>query len=120
MVLNLRKNQGMVLYVDNYKSINQLATYFQGGGLIRDYILQCLCCSCYSAVRERDYETINEVLTFGPNETRQCVNMSIINDLTMEPDEIFSLSLTTASSNTPLSISLNSTAANVVIIDDGK
>ena len=32
MVLNLRKNQGMVLYVDNYKSINQLATYFQGGG----------------------------------------------------------------------------------------
>jgi hypothetical protein len=57
------------------------------------------------------------VLAYGPNETQQCVDVSIIDDLMYEPCETFRLTLTSSSNTSPL-VSLGVTAGTVVIFDN--
>ena len=67
-----------------------------------------------------DYETMNETLMFSICEIQQCVNVTIVNDLEEESDEIFSCTL----ERTPglhSNIDLDPDVGNIMIVsNDGK
>ena len=60
---------------------------------------------------------VEEELTFAPCESRRCVNVRLTDDLVNEPDETFSISL---SSSSPHIFFSSPTAEVVVTDDDGK
>ena len=66
-----------------------------------------------------DYGSVSTILRFAACETRQCVDITIVNDTENEPDETFSISLERTSflSNR---ITLRPVDGEIVIIDDGK
>jgi len=47
-----------------------------------------------SAVEGEDYQAVNEILTFHPNETEKQIGVTIVDDNQWEPDEEFFLKLT--------------------------
>ena len=66
-----------------------------------------------------DYVMVNTTLTFSPGNLTQCVDISIIIDTIVEPDQIFSVTLSDLEG--PDSITLGSTiSATVTITDNGK
>ena len=64
-----------------------------------------------------DYKALSEILTFGVCEMRQCVNVSIVDDMIHEPEERFSYTLERTIDLDPL-IAINPSAGEVVIVDD--
>ena len=64
-----------------------------------------------------DYVAVEEELTFAPCESRRCVNVRLTDDLVNEPDETFSISL---SSSSPHIIFSSPSVEVLVIDDDGK
>ena len=67
-----------------------------------------------------DYETMNETLMFSICEIQQCVNVTIVNDLEEESDEIFSYSLESTPGLHP-NIDLDPDVGNITIVsNDGK
>ena len=54
-------------------------------------------------------------LTFEPCDTQSCVNVSIVNDLINEPEETFSVILT---SSTTAPIFITSATGEIAITDD--
>ena len=68
-----------------------------------------------------DYGGFSETLTFDTCETRCCVNVSIVEDLVDEPDEIFDYSLEPTGSGLDPRITITPDTGEVVISDnDGK
>ena len=67
-------------------------------------------------MRPTDYEAVeDEVVEFGPCQTQHCLNLSITDDLTSEPEERFSVSL---SRSAETHVIFSPVAAEVVIADD--
>ena len=64
-----------------------------------------------------DYGAIDVILEFDVCETRKCVNVSIVNDLVDEEDEIFNYHLRRTPNLDPR-IELEPTDGTVEIIDD--
>src|SRR5262249_28309894 len=60
-----------------------------------------------------DYRSFSGQLTFAPKETTKTVRIEILDDLTAEPTESFSLFL-----SAPVNATIARTTANVTIIDD--
>ena len=71
----------------------------------------------FSTVSPTDYEAVSKTVIFAPCDTRQCVNISITNDLINEPEETFTISLT-LSGDAPSFIILTSATGDVLICDD--
>ena len=79
------------------------------------YIYDCLC-----HVAGSDYDEINVNLTFGPGNLMQCVRINITDDDCVEPDQIFTVSLSDLQ-NAPSSVTLGADiSANMTILDDGE
>ena len=70
-----------------------------------------------STVQTMDYGAIDVILEFGTCETRKCVNVSIVNDLVDEEDEIFTYHLRRTTNLDPR-INLEPIDGTVEIIDD--
>ena len=94
--------------------------------LLPIYIIYCtfasICISCHfnHDVADYDYEDTTVVLTFTPTEILQiiCTTIPIINDMiSNEPDEQFSVTLTSAS---PVGTFGEQTACVTIIDDDRK
>ena len=66
-----------------------------------------------------DYTTVNTVLTFLPTDTRQCVNVQILDDDVVENDEVISLSATLALTMTNPLITINGSATITILDEDG-
>ena len=60
-----------------------------------------------------DYEALSEVVAFAPCEIQHCLNLTIKDDLTNEPEETLSLSLTKTTF-----ITLRTGLGEVLIVDD--
>ena len=71
----------------------------------------------FITVSPTDYEAVSKTVIFAPCDTRQCVNISITNDLINEPEETFTISLT-LSGDAPSFITLTSATGEVLIYDD--
>ena len=76
--------------------------------------------ACIFTEEPMDYIGLSRILSFPACDTRQCVNITIVDDLVDEPDEIFDVTL----ERTPgldSRITLNPVDARVLIRDnDGK
>ena len=70
-----------------------------------------------STVQTMDYRAIDVILEFGACETRKCVNVSIVDDLVDEEDEIFTYHLRRTPNLDPR-INLEPIDGTVEIIDD--
>ena len=73
----------------------------------------------YFAVSPMDYVEHSTTLRFSACETRQCVNVAIVDDLTDEPEEGFGVTL----ERTPelnSRITLNPVNGEILIQDNGK
>ena len=70
-----------------------------------------------SAVSPDDYEAISTFVRFNACETRSCVNVTIVDDLELEPDENFfhTLEMTPGLDSR---IELNPTRGEIEIFDD--
>ena len=76
---------------------------------------------CIPTVTPMDYGGFSETLTFDTCETRCCVNVSIVEDLVDEPDEIFNYNLEPTASGLDSRIIITPDMGEVVINDnDGK
>ena len=64
-----------------------------------------------------DYGTVSTMLRFGACETRSCVNLSIMNDVTLEPGETLHVNLE-RTTELDSRITLNSVDGEIDIIDD--
>ena len=53
----------------------------------------CICNGCMYTVSPMDYEAVSQVVNFAACETRQCVNVTIVDDFVDEPIESFSVTL---------------------------
>ena len=92
--------------------------------------VNCLCSNYYAynytylykkwyifTVEPKDYIELSMILTFPACDTRQCVNITIVDDLVNEPVEEFDVTLEKPRGLDPR-ISLNPMDARVVIRDD--
>ena len=69
-------------------------------------------------VADSDYEATTDMLTFAPSDATICINITIINDtIANEPDEQFSVTLTSAS---PVGTFGEDTTCVTIIDDDRK
>ena len=69
---------------------------------------------CFSLLAEDlDYSSVSSSLSLSASNTRQCASITILADGLVEPDEMFSVNLTTVSSDVIIITSM----ANVTIID---
>ena len=74
----------------------------------------------YSAGSPMDYLSLSQVLVFQPCDTRQCVNVSIVDDSVLEETEFFNATLASNAGLDPR-ITLNPVTAVVNILDnDGR
>ena len=76
--------------------------------------LTVTCQKLLHTVSPGDYVAVKEELTFAPCESLRCVNVRLTDDLVNEPDETFSISLSSSSPH----IFLSSPFAEVLVIDD--
>ena len=71
-------------------------------------------------VSPTDYSSLHTTLTFAACETRQCVNVNIVDDSVHEPDEVFVFTLTSTPGMNS-GISIRPDMGEIVITDnDGK
>ena len=68
-------------------------------------------------VEPTDYGALSSILRFDSCETRDCVNVDIVNDLVDEPEEYFRVTLT-RTNGLESRISLNPVDGQIVIIDN--
>ena len=68
-----------------------------------------------SSVSPADYGEVSVTLSFEECEERQCVGISVVDDLINEPVETLSLSLT---ANPELHLTLHTQTSEVAILDD--
>ena len=66
-----------------------------------------------------DYIAVNTVLTFSPTDTRQCVNVQILDDEVVENDEIINLNATLLAITNPL-ITIAGSATITILDEDGE
>ena len=72
---------------------------------------------CFSLLAEDlDYSSVSSSLSLSAPTTRQCANITILADGLVEPDEMFSVNLTTVSSDVIIITSM----ADVTIIDSDR
>ena len=69
---------------------------------------------CFSAFVDFDAQVMD--VSLSANETRDCVQIPIINDTVLDPNEVFRVTLTTSTAGATVRSSLDS--ATVTIIDD--
>ena len=65
-----------------------------------------------------DYIAVNTVLTFSPADTRECVNVQILDDDVVENDEVINLNATLTMTN-PL-ITIGGSATITILDEDGE
>ena len=65
-----------------------------------------------------DYESLNVTLMFGTCQTKQCVNVTIVDDVEDEPDESFFYTLTRPPGGLDSRITLNPTLGEILIRDN--
>ena len=70
----------------------------------------------YAKVSPDDYEELNIDVTFLACEKQRCFNISIVNDLINEPEETFTIHLSTISTLSYLDI--HPDTGEVIITDD--
>ena len=61
-----------------------------------------------------DYFSVSQDLTFSQSSSRECVNVSIVNDDELENEEEFSLTLTTGEDR----VNLDPDSSTILITDD--
>ena len=66
-----------------------------------------------------DYSQLSASLTFTADDSMMCVNVTIIDDPTVEGDQSFSVSLQT-DVNEPVNLTPNQQAVVVIVDDDSK
>ena len=73
-------------------------------------------CDCFNILLSvpSDYSSVNQGLTFSQSSSRECVNVSIVNDDELENVEEFKLTLTTGEDR----VNLDPNATTVRITDD--
>lgn len=72
-----------------------------------------------SAVEGEDYQAVNEILTFLPNETEKEIGITIVDDNQWEPDEEFFLKLTTVQVEDAGAVKLGRTSImEITILND--
>ena len=85
------------------------------GVLVSKFVTFVYFCSSISTVSPADYEEVSVTLSFEECEERQCVGISVVDDLINEPVETLSLSLT---ANPELHLTLHTQTSEVAILDD--
>ena len=73
-----------------------------------------------SAVEGEDYQAVNEVLTFEPNETEKEIGITIVDDNQWEPDEEFFLKMSLVPGEEGLKLGRTSIMEITILNDDGK
>ena len=61
-----------------------------------------------------DYSSVSQDLTFSQSSSRECLNVSIVNDAELENEEEFSLTLTTGEDR----VNLDPDSSTILITDD--
>ena len=85
------------------------------GVLVSKFVTFVSFCSSISTVSLADYGEVSVTLSFEECEERQCVGISVVDDLINEPVETLSLSLT---ANPELHLTLHPQTSEVAILDD--
>eukprot|EP00731_Ephydatia_muelleri_P017036 Em0010g134a len=83
-------------------------------GILGRHVSVTMATSDGTALAGSDYQSSTAVLQFGVGETTSCVNVSIVNDQSLETQETFSATLTTGDSR----VILNRSTTSVNIVDD--
>ena len=84
------------------------------------YYSQCLIYIIFNhTVAPMDYFTVNTILVFDKCENRRCVNVIVNNDMTLEQDESFSITVDLSTEHTTtINIDIVISKWEVLILDD--